>query len=260
MRSNAGPRSWPIPHFCAYLMLRWWWATAIGLTGSTTATLLNERLPHLTALIHSGSPHSPREKRGNESVSGWESKPPHRWCCLRDVVQATALLRSQGVPAEVLVAGSGPLEADMREAAQEAKVPLHLLGFCNQTEMPAAYAAADLLVLPSTGRETWGLVANEALACGKPIVVSDAAGCAQDLATDGLAGRVFRCGDTAALASALADVLRAPPSPEAIRARSDSHGLPAAANGIEAALKACVAAKAAGGWQTRPTRRAGSSR
>ena len=31
-------------------------------------------------------------------------------------------------------------------------------GFLNQTEMPAAYAAADMLVLPSTGRETWNLV------------------------------------------------------------------------------------------------------
>jgi glycosyltransferase involved in cell wall biosynthesis len=107
-----------------------------------------------------------------------------------------------------------------------------MLGFRNQSEMPAAYAAADALVLPSDGRETWGLVANEALACGKPIVVSDAAGCAPDLAADGAAGRVFAAGDVESLAAALSDVMDHPPAAAAIAAKSAVYSVGAAADGI----------------------------
>ena len=89
-----------------------------------------------------------------------------------DLVIAAAKCRTRAVKAEVMVAGSGELEPNLQAAAASSGVRLHLLGFRNQTEMPAAYAAADCLVLPSDGRETWGLVANEALACGRPIVVS----------------------------------------------------------------------------------------
>ena len=77
-----------------------------------------------------------------------------------DVVEAAAKCRTQGMRTEVMIAGSGELEAQLREQANMLDVPLHILGFCNQTEMPEAYAASDILVLPSTGRETWGLVAN----------------------------------------------------------------------------------------------------
>ena len=55
-------------------------------------------------------------------------------------------------------------------------------GFLNQTELSQAYVAADCLVLPSDYRETWGLVVNEALASGIPCLVSDACGCAEELA------------------------------------------------------------------------------
>ena len=135
----------------------------------------------------------------------------------------------------VLVAGAGPLEHEMTAAARKAGVSLHMLGFCNQTEMPAAYAAADILVLPSES-ETWGLVANEALACGRPVVLSDAVGAAPDLAADKTAGRVFPVGDVAALAAILNDIVRSPPTPAMIAAKSEIYSLGAAADGIEAAL------------------------
>ncbi len=144
-------------------------------------------------------------------------------------------------PVHVLVAGSGELEAALRQRAEELAIPLHLLGFQNQSEMPAAYAAADVLVLPSAS-ETWGLVANEALACGVPIVVSDACGCAPDLAADGAAGRVFPVGDASALACAIGDVLARPPSRAAIWRKSNAHGLAAAAAGVEAAFAAVAGA------------------
>ena len=154
-----------------------------------------------------------------------------------DVVEAVARLRSMGVKASMLVAGAGELESEIRGLAQDLGVPLHMLGFQNQSQMPAAYAAADVLMLPSDGRETWGLVCNEALACGCPILVSSAAGCAQDLAGAEVGG-VFPLGDLAAAADSLTRILRQPPSPAALAARSAAFGLETAADGIVAAMKA----------------------
>lgn len=153
-----------------------------------------------------------------------------------DVIEAAAIVRREGVPASVAVAGSGELEGEMRARADALSVPLHWLGFRNQSAMPAVYAAADVLVLPSTGRETWGLVCNEALACGTPVVVSDAVGCAPDLAADGMAGGVFPAGDTVALSRVLASVLRDPPPPGAIARRSARYSVAAAADGVGQAL------------------------
>src|SRR5260370_19571191 len=120
----------------------------------------------------------------------------------------------------------------MSSAANVAGVALHQLGFCNQTAMPVAYAAADLLVLPSEGDETWGLVANEALACGRPVVLSDAVGASPDLVGDGTSGRLFPVGDTAALAAAIRAVLDCPPERERISAKSAAYSLDAAADGV----------------------------
>ncbi len=153
-----------------------------------------------------------------------------------DVVEACAGDRLRGT--HLIVAGSGDLETAMRQRAEALGVPLHLMGFQNQTEMPAAYAAADVLALPSNGRETWGLVANEALACGTPIVVSDAVGCAPDLAADNVAGRIAALGDVPALESVIHDILATPPSAQAIRAKSDAYGLASALDGIERAFAA----------------------
>ena len=153
-----------------------------------------------------------------------------------DLVDAAARLRASDDPVQILVAGSGPLESELRSRAHATGVRLHMLGFQNQSQMPVVYAAADVLVLPSTGRETWGLVANEALACGVPIVVSDAVGCAPDLAADGDVGRSFPVGDVDGLARALAATLTKPPSSDAIKKVSDRYNLAAAASGIMRAM------------------------
>jgi glycosyltransferase involved in cell wall biosynthesis len=70
-----------------------------------------------------------------------------------------------------------------------------LLGFKNQTELPEVYAISDILVLPSM-REPWGLVANEAMACGLPVVVSNMTGAGGDIVIDGYNGFVYPAGDT----------------------------------------------------------------
>jgi glycosyltransferase involved in cell wall biosynthesis len=154
-----------------------------------------------------------------------------------DVVEAVALIRANGIPAHVMVAGSGELEHEMTALAKALGVPLHHLGFQNQSQMPAAYAASAILALPSTARETWGLVCNEAIACGTPIVVSDQVGCAPDLASDSNVGRVFPMGDISAFAGALTAALNNPPNPAAIRDLSERYSVSAAVDGIVAALQ-----------------------
>ncbi len=120
-----------------------------------------------------------------------------------DVLAAAALVRSRGGSVEVAFAGSGELEGELRRAAEATGVPTVFHGFVNQREMPAVYAAADLVVLPSDGTETWGLAVNEAMACGVPAVVSDAVGCGPDLVEQGVTGAVFPLGDVVLFAAAI---------------------------------------------------------
>jgi glycosyltransferase involved in cell wall biosynthesis len=61
---------------------------------------------------------------------------------------------------------------------------VHFCGFRQIDETPAFYALADAFILPSL-REEWGLVVNEAMASGLPVVVSETAGCAEDLLAPG---------------------------------------------------------------------------
>lgn len=103
----------------------------------------------------------------------------------------------------LLVVGTGELLPQARAMAAEHALPVTFTGFLNQTEIPSAYVAVDCLVLPSDYGETWGLVVNESMACGRPAIVSDRVGCAADLVTDGITGAVFPFGDTAALAERL---------------------------------------------------------
>ena len=75
------------------------------------------------------------------------------------------------------------------------------MDFQNQTQMPAIYQASNLFCLPSRS-ETWGLAVNEAMAAGKPILVSDKVGCAFDLVTNHT-GAIFKSGDLADLSQKL---------------------------------------------------------
>ncbi len=108
-----------------------------------------------------------------------------------DLIRALALAATRGCRAEAVFAGAGELEDSLRREAARSGVRATFLGFQNQSRMPSIYAAADLLVLPSDHQETWGLVVNEAMACGLPAVVSDAVGCGPDLIEARCTGAVF---------------------------------------------------------------------
>jgi glycosyltransferase involved in cell wall biosynthesis len=103
----------------------------------------------------------------------------------------------------LLVVGTGELMAQAQALAAQWSLPVTFAGFLNQTEIASAYVASDCLVLPSDHGETWGLVVNEAMACGRPAIVSDRVGCGPDLVSEGETGSAVPFGDVAALAKCL---------------------------------------------------------
>lgn len=162
--------------------------------------------------------------------------PPEAFCALfvgklipkkrpLDLVAAAARLAGEK-PIHLLFVGSGELDPAVREgcaAAYDAgqspaalgrsmRPAASFAGFLNQSEIAAAYVAADVLVLPSEATETWGLVVNEAMACGLPVIVSDACGCSDDLVVPHRPDLCFPAGDIDALAASLRSVMRAPPT------------------------------------------------
>jgi glycosyltransferase involved in cell wall biosynthesis len=120
------------------------------------------------------------------------------------LIEAFARIRAQQ-PCSLLFAGDGPLRPAAEALVARLGVPdVHFAGFLDQQELPFAYAAADIFVLPSALHETWGLVVNEAMNFGLPIVVSDKVGCAEDLLHDAENGFVVSHDSIEQLASAIA--------------------------------------------------------
>jgi len=117
-----------------------------------------------------------------------------------------ALLRAvaaAGDPRLVLVlVGEGPERGPLERLARSLDVRLVLPGDLPWDEVVEVYVAADVFSLLSA-RETWGVVVNEALACGLPLVLSDRVGAAADLLRDGENGVLVPDGDVAAAAQAL---------------------------------------------------------
>jgi glycosyltransferase involved in cell wall biosynthesis len=151
-----------------------------------------------------------------------------------DVIRAARHLIDRGQDVQVVLVGSGELEADLRDTARKLAVPVHFAGFKNQSELSHYYVGADLLVLPSDGGETWGLVVNEAMACSLPAVVSDAVGCAPDLIDSGETGEMYPMGDIKALALALERALplaSRPHTAQALNRKMDVYSLETAVTG-----------------------------
>jgi glycosyltransferase involved in cell wall biosynthesis len=109
--------------------------------------------------------------------------------------------------ATLVVIGDGPLAADVERVPRA-----RLLGPLAREELPVAYAAAQFAIVPSipTARfvEPWGLVCNEAMHQGRPVIVSDAVGAAAGgLVRDSDTGLVVRSGDPIALRRAIEQLL-----------------------------------------------------
>jgi glycosyltransferase involved in cell wall biosynthesis len=109
------------------------------------------------------------------------------------LVDAFLQLKQPGV--KLVIAGNGPLETALKSKANGSDA-IKFIGFQNQSVMPVLYRVSDCVVLPSKGpNETWGLAVNEAMACSRPVIVSNKCGCAIDLIQDGKTGYVFESGN-----------------------------------------------------------------
>jgi glycosyltransferase involved in cell wall biosynthesis len=114
-----------------------------------------------------------------------------------------AFLKMNKTGVHLLFVGNGALEEKLKSMAAGSK-KVHFMAFQNQTMMPVIFQASDLFCLPSKGPgETWGLAVNEAMACGKAILVSDKVGCAIDLVKKGHNGDIFESGNKRDLADKL---------------------------------------------------------
>jgi glycosyltransferase involved in cell wall biosynthesis len=133
---------------------------------------------------------------------------PHKRAC--DLLEAYARLSPDGVaePESYLVfAGDGEERANLERRTRELKWDsIRFIGFRNQSELPPLYDLCDLFVLPSD-YEPWGLVVNEAMNAGKPVIVSDRVGAGPDLIDDGVNGFVYPARDVAALAARLRQLI-----------------------------------------------------
>lgn len=121
---------------------------------------------------------------------------------IRDMLDAYRELREHAAAhCALLIAGDGSCRHEVDEAA--ARVPgIMATGRLSGVDLLDIYVAADVFVLPSL-REPWGLVVNEAMASGLPVIVTDAVGCADDLVEPGVTGLIVPAGSPAALAEAM---------------------------------------------------------
>ncbi len=170
---------------------------------------------------------------------------------LSAVKSADTLIEAFGraaVPKSALVlVGDGPLRGELeRKAHSFPGASIHFAGFANQSQMPAAYALADVFVLPSVF-EPWGLAINEAMNMGCAIIASDQCGSAPDLVSRDN-GWVFEAGNVGALTGILTQALADPPRlramGEASRKRIEAWGIPEAAAGLVAAARAVARSRA----------------
>jgi glycosyltransferase involved in cell wall biosynthesis len=91
----------------------------------------------------------------------------------------------------LIIVGNGPLRAQLEEAvAPQLKSRITFHGGKGWRDVPKYFAAADILVLPSLS-EPWGLVVNEALICGLPVLVSERCGCLPEIVIEGQTGYTF---------------------------------------------------------------------
>jgi glycosyltransferase involved in cell wall biosynthesis len=104
----------------------------------------------------------------------------------------------------LLYAGDGTQRKELEEEAVRLEIQdrVKFLGFVNQSQLPALYTAADVMVLPSD-YEPFAVVVNEAMCCSCPAIVSDRVGAASDLVAPVRPEFVFPVGDIAALAGTL---------------------------------------------------------
>jgi len=128
------------------------------------------------------------------------------WKRPMDLLQAFAKVNA--AEGFLVFAGDGPLRSQLEKEAAALGIAdrVRFLGFVNQSQLPAVYTSADVMVLPSE-YEPFAVVVNEAMCCGCAVVVSDRVGAARDLVVPVCREFVYSFGDVDALAAVLKNAL-----------------------------------------------------
>ena len=151
-----------------------------------------------------------------QSASATTSEPPLLLFVgrLRYYKGLDTLIRAlPGIPARLLVVGSGPMEAEWKALAEANDVSDRIawLGEVPDADLPALYHLADLFVLPAShSSEAFGLVQVEAMAAGVPVVCTELGTGTSYVNRNGVTGRVVPPRDPAALAAAISELLADP--------------------------------------------------
>ena len=120
-----------------------------------------------------------------------------------DLIQAFYNVNNKLLNLHLIVVGSGGELIKLQNLADSLSISdISFVGFKNQSELPAFYSASDIFVLPSND-ESWGLVVNEAMASGLPVIVSNQVGASKDLVENKGTGYIFPCGDINEFSKAL---------------------------------------------------------
>lgn len=167
---------------------------------------------------------------------------------IRELLAAAERLRQRTGPGAftLALAGDGPLRAEAQRAARTQGGDLVVLGPVSQDALPRLLAAADLLVFP-TLHDCWGMVVNEALAAGIPVLGSRYAGACQELLLHEGSGCLFdpsdpACFDAALDAAVVEGRFRNAAIPDVRRAVA-AHGFDEAARAILDAARGCLAGR-----------------
>ena len=135
------------------------------------------------------------------------------------LLQAFEQLLETGFKANLLLVGrEAELPQMLETLTEKTRQKINYAGFQAPEDLPYFFQQADLFVLPSR-YDGWGVVVNQAVGAGLPVICSDAVGAAKDLVEVKENGLIFPAGEVKALTEALAYYLR---NPEAIKRASES--------------------------------------
>ncbi len=205
------------------------------------------------------------EKRKSESENPLNHKKPYFLACARfgkkknlpGLIRAYSLYREKALfsPLDVrpstlfdlVIAGDGEKRGKIETTILERRVSdyVHLVGAKGYNELPTYYAHAGAFIHAST-TEQWGLVVNEAMASGLPVLVSNRCGCATDLVRDGENGWTFDPSDEEQMADLMLRISSDEERRKEMSARSQEiiteWGPERFASGVKAAVEAALSA------------------
>ena len=170
-----------IRHWISYGLSSTEYLRSIGVNSNRILTIQNCAVPQQNASQQRGA--------GPQSCSERQSDKPHFLCVGRLIglkgidllLRGLASLQAEGLRCSLTLLGAGPEESNLRRLASELELEdVHFAGETRPEDVSKIYSDADCVVFP-TMEDVWGLVVNEAILAGIPILCSIHAGCVNEL-------------------------------------------------------------------------------